>query len=373
MSLTEAGCRGRRERLMETVEKEFGTNFVVISNPRHIFYLTGYFSSQLTLGGWGNNHLVLDGDRSTLVIHNFFGPEPTTVFVDEFASWKWYDGATDAGTMMFPDGVKQLNKHLKTGQRIGVEIGWFPLGAAVGIEETIDITPTILRMRRHKDADELMLIREAIAAVEAGHRAAREVIKPGLTELAVYNAVYNAIVEQAGHAVLPLGDFAGHKRKEGEASSSMASRHVLQAGELMILDIYPIVNGYRADFTATVSTDGHLTEQQKALESALHEAQARGEEKLKPGTPAREVYQAVRDGMPDFAEFFTHHAGHGLGLGHPEAPFFVPGSDEIVLAGDVVTLEPGAYGEGFAARIEHNYLITEDGYERLTNQKTSFA
>jgi Xaa-Pro aminopeptidase len=368
MSLNQAGCRSRRERLLAAAE----TDFIVISNPRHIFYFTGYFASPLTLGGWGNNHLILDGDRSTLVIHNFFGPNPENVFVDSFASWTWYDGA-NAGTMMFPDGVKELNKRLgnAAGKRVGVEIGWFPLGASVG--ETLDITPTILAMRRRKDPDELALIREAISAIEAGHRAAREAIKPGLSELAVYNAVHTAIVAAAGHAVLPLGDFVGSRRTD--EVGGLASRHVLQAGELMILDIYPIVNGYRADFTATVSTDGHLTDQQKVLETALHEAQARGEALLKPGTPAREVYQAVRGGLAEYglAENFTHHAGHGLGLGHPEAPFFVPGSDETVQVGDVVTLEPGAYGDGFGARIEHNYLITNDGYERLTNQKTSFV
>jgi Xaa-Pro aminopeptidase len=65
---------------------------------------------------------------------------------------------------------------------------------------------------------------------------------------------------------------------------------------------------------------------------------------------------------------FPHHAGHGLGLGHPEAPAFVPESDEALSEGEVVTLEPGAYAEGVGGvRIEHNYLITRDGFERLTN------
>ena len=62
------------------------------------------------------------------------------------------------------------------------------------------------------------------------------------------------------------------------------------------------------------------------------------------------------------AEHFPHHAGHGLGLTHPEAPFFVRHADETLLAGDVVTLEPGLYVAGVGGiRIEHNYLITDDG------------
>ena len=68
------------------------------------------------------------------------------------------------------------------------------------------------------------------------------------------------------------------------------------------------------------------------------------------------------------AEYFPHHAGHGLGLTHPEAPFIVRHANESLLAGDVVTLEPGLYVEGVGGiRIEHNYLITDSGYERLSN------
>lgn len=64
---------------------------------------------------------------------------------------------------------------------------------------------------------------------------------------------------------------------------------------------------------------------------------------------------------------FGHHAGHGIGLAHPEPPVLVRDSTDTLLAGDVVTLEPGLYVPGVGGiRIEHNYLITETGYERLS-------
>jgi Xaa-Pro aminopeptidase len=74
------------------------------------------------------------------------------------------------------------------------------------------------------------------------------------------------------------------------------------------------------------------------------------------------------------AESFGHHAGHGLGLTHPEAPFFVRDADETLLEGDVVTLEPGLYVDGIGGiRIEHNYRITAAGYERLSNHEITLT
>jgi Xaa-Pro aminopeptidase len=58
---------------------------------------------------------------------------------------------------------------------------------------------------------------------------------------------------------------------------------------------------------------------------------------------------------------------------HPEAPFIVRHSTETLVAGDVVTLEPGLYIGDIGIRIEHNYRITETGYERLSNHVISLV
>ena len=87
---------------------------------------------------------------------------------------------------------------------------------------------------------------------------------------------------------------------------------------------------------------------------------------------ARDVYAAVRKPLAErgLAEAFPHHAGHGIGLGHPEAPFLVPESDETLQAGDVVTLEPGVYVKGQGGmRYERNYLVTDRGCESLSDHR----
>jgi Xaa-Pro aminopeptidase len=145
--------------------------------------------------------------------------------------------------------------------------------------------------------------------------------------------------------------------------------YVLQNGDTIILDFSVMLNGYRSDFTNTLAV-GTPSQEQRELFQMCKAALRLGEEKLRPGALGREIHRAVA--IPFLAinnpELFPHHAGHGLGLGHPEPPIFVPESDDVVCAGDVVTLEPGAYMKGVGGvRIEHNYVITEEGFERLSH------
>lgn len=366
--LTSTGCRARREQLLATVEADL----LVISNPRHIFYLSGHAATPLNLGGWGPNHLLIQRDgKTTLFAHNFYMGNADHINVDSIETWHWYDAKKDPARPVFQQGVEELNKRLRGAGRIGIELGQFPYG--VEVQETTDITDAIMTMRRSKHADELACIRRAIAAITEGHQAARTIIQPGLTEIDVYNAIYAAIVKAAGEAVIPLGDYAvGERAFQG---GGPATERTLRAGDLMILDVFPIIGGYRGDFTATVSVDSRITDRQQQLQDALHAGIAAGEALLKPGTVARDVYRAVHTALDErgYGEAFPHHAGHGLGLGHPEAPYLVPNSTEVLQAGDVITLEPGAYGADFGARIEHNYRITETGFERLTDHQTTFV
>ena len=65
---------------------------------------------------------------------------------------------------------------------------------------------------------------------------------------------------------------------------------------------------------------------------------------------------------------FFHGLGHGVGLEVHEAPGMGRGSTSELLAGDVVTLEPGLYRQGFGGcRLEDLILVTENGAENLTD------
>ena len=86
---------------------------------------------------------------------------------------------------------------------------------------------------------------------------------------------------------------------------------------------------------------------------------------LKDGTKCSDIYDFLqREIASEYA--FTHHAGHLIGDEPLIKPQFLPDSAGCLKSGMMVTLEPGIYvPDKFGIRIENNYLITDNGFERL--------
>jgi Xaa-Pro aminopeptidase len=271
------------------------------------------------------------------------------------------------------------------GRRGVVEAEWLPLGAfeLLGLDHEThsvkrepgqrrrdmadDLGTTLRELRRRKEADEVALLRLCMAAGDAGHARAREFIQPGVTDLDIFREVQSAAIAAAGRPAVIYGDFRATSAKQPKAGGLPAG-HTLADGELFILDYSVMLDGYRSDFTNTYAV-GKPSDEQEMIFRLCESAMAAGERVLKAGAKARDVYAAT-SGPLDEAGYgpLSHHAGHGLGLAHPEPPILVPQSDDTLQAGDVLTIEPGLYVEGIGGvRIEHNYLITETGSERLSN------
>ena len=209
-------------------------------------------------------------------------------------------------------------------------------------------------------------------ATDIGQAWARANIKPGMTELDVYRGVQSASLEAAGRVGLIYGDFRVTNGTSPKAGG-LPTQHKLQDGELFILDYSLVLEGYRSDFTNVIAV-GTPSPEQREVFAVCQRAMAAAEKTLKAGARAADVFAAASAQYVPSSfvargyDHLTHHAGHGIGLAHPEAPILVPQSEDVLVAGDVLTLEPGLYVDDIGGvRIEHNYLITETGYRRLSN------
>ena len=142
----------------------------------------------------------------------------------------------------------------------------------------------------------------------------------------------------------------------------------IAADTLVTLDIGAKLDGYCSDCTRTWAT-GPLPDDLEALHALVLEAQQAALEAVRPGPEGREVDAVARDliASAGHGEHFGHGLGHGVGLDIHEAPRLARTAEGRLVAGHVVTVEPGVYVPGRGgARIEDLVVVTEDGCDVLS-------
>jgi Xaa-Pro aminopeptidase len=377
--LTEAGCITRRTRLWNELPKN--VEWVLVADPRHVHYLANFWVQPISFSFGERGLLLLErSGQATLLADNFtVRSSATKPYVDREVVETWYDhkhSVINRDHALF-NALKQVAGELKGRQGL-VEQEWLPLEAIKALGGLMEWHKmhlgTVLReLRRHKEPDEIELLRSCMRATEAGHRKAREAIKPGVTDLDVYVAVQSAAIAEAGRPAIVYGDFRANNGKTPKTGGLPVGAK-LANGDIFIVDYTVMLDGYRSDFTNAYAV-GEPSAEQRKLYDACAAALTHGETVLKAGVAAAEVYRQVSRVLEN-AGFgkLGHHAGHGIGLAHPEPPILVPESTDTLQTGDVVTLEPGAYIDGVGGvRLEHNFLITADGCERLSHHDVTFT
>jgi len=373
--LTELGCLTRRARLWKLVTD--GTDWIVITEPAHLTYFANFIPSPFVFNSQNaGGILILGRDGSAIMIaDNVQEPFLKAAFATERVMPLWYRCVESAGLrteLLVGTALERIARC--AGSSFGYEAASAPAALVDGVRaarpgvQLADVGPLVHQLRRAKEPDEVAALRNSLCAATAALVAAMREIRPGMTEFDAYRLVQRVAGETAGRHVLVYGDFVSGPRCE--QGGGPPSSRVIQAGDLVLLDFSVVIDRYRGDFCNTFVCGARATDRQRELYDACVAAMAAGEQRLRAETRCRDVHAAVRQALADrkLAEFFPHHAGHGIGLGHPEPPFIVPESSETLAAGDVVTLEPGVYLPGVAGmRFERNYLITKTGYESLSD------
>lgn len=374
--LTAEGCQSRRQRLWNAIKADL--DWILIGDPQHQMYLANYYADPFVFRSVNSASVLLlhrDG-RSILVADSMVKQFAELALVDVVLTPTWYDGhhsAPQRATFLVQNVLKTLSE--EGGTRFGIESGRLPAGITEGLRlansksEFIAIDPVIHRMKRQKDVDEIELIRQSIASIEAGFRAARSDIHAGITELDAFHIIERASRDELKDQMPVYGDFnSGLNTLKG----GFPTLRTIEKGDLYLLDYSVVVYGYRGDFANAWVVDGKANDQYRQMNEVSREALATGEALLYPGTPCSEIDAAVRAAFAKRGvdKYFVSHSGHGIGLGHPDPPYIVPESEDILMTGDVVTLEPSQKIDGVGTiRVEHNYLITEHGPQRLSHHE----
>lgn len=146
--------------------------------------------------------------------------------------------------------------------------------------------------------------------------------------------------------------------------------HEIAAGELVVIDMGAIVDGYCSDCTRTLA-DGEPDPSQREIYELVLKAQTTALDAVRPGASGKALDAIARRIIEEggHGDHFGHGLGHGVGVAVHESPTLSKRSEDDLEPGDVVTVEPGIYIPGeFGVRIEDLVVVTEDGHRVLTSR-----
>jgi Xaa-Pro aminopeptidase len=229
----------------------------------------------------------------------------------------------------------------------------------------IPTTGLVERLRRAKDEAE-------VEAITAAARLADEVFEwvaerglAGRTESEVAQAAEARMREHGAQPAFPAIVAAG---PNGALPHAEASEREIGPAELVVIDMGAKLDGYCSDGTRTFAT-GELGEEELAVYELVRSAQAIGLEAVRAGVAGADADAASREPIEaaGHGDHYGHGLGHGVGLEVHEAPRLGKTSEDVLSAGDVVSVEPGVYVPGrFGVRIEDIVVVTDSGIRNLS-------
>ena len=346
---------------LNALRRRLGSEALYVSALPSIRYLTGFSGSA--------GHLLVARDAATLFTD---GRYRTQAREQTEAIGIGVEISAGDSRIAFAQAVKalQLRELEFEANRLDYHTYAY-LGREAPECRLVPVDSAVESLRLCKSQAEIEAIRRSVALnsrafedvcgrAEAGWTEARFAaeLEFSMRRLGAEAAAFPTIVASGSHGALP------HAEPRDQP---------MQPNSLVVIDQGAILGGYCSDMTRMVAF-GRPDATQLALFDAVLAAQGAAIRAIRPGVECRTVdsrarrvlrKSAVRGARLDTA--FTHSTGHGLGLEIHEGPRIAARQRRRLRAGMVITVEPGAYLEGFAGvRIEDVVAVTEDGCEVLT-------
>jgi Xaa-Pro dipeptidase len=381
--------------------------------PENIVLVTGFY---VRIPGLGICVVPREGEASLLVPNYDLDRARETWSGDlrDFSAVALAEPATGPltkslqGLLGVADGVQahltDLSKaYGARGGRIGFEGSFEQVSPAIMIEPNAVGLPTQAMLRQVFATDKLFDMAESIETLRAvktdydlerlavvneiaafGLEAFYEAAIPGNTDAEVRSAIESAIGNK-GHgyrgarAVRGLATVgSGQHLVTHGWNYQITSARVIEEGDLVMVEMGTVADGYWADNTRTVVAGGTGTELQQEANETVWKAMQAAFAAAVPGALGGDVDAAARavcqaSGLPGV---FPHQTGHGVGFRyHEPTPNLVPRGDARLEEGMCLAVEPAFYGPEYAGGIrqEHNAVVRPGGAVAFTQLELAFG
>jgi Xaa-Pro aminopeptidase len=359
-----------QERLKKCSQlmKEVGLNVLLLTKPSNMFYLTGD-------GRLCAYAMITQDGKVALGV-----PQTDVMDVKQLAHFDHIVG--------FDDEVGMIHSIAHNFEYFGIQQG------TVGLEYTFltqsmmnmlthphakpaaitvtDCTHILSELRIVKDKEEIKRMKVAAKVAVKGMKAAVAAVKPGMTE--------SQVAAKAEYAMRRAGaeEFWRTYVSSGPRTNiahGLPTLRKLQVGDLVMVDIHPIVNGYSADICRTVCVGKPAAEQQAAYDLYL-KAQQSTIAKVKAGVGMVELEETLH-GVIKEGGHGNHLFGptlHGVGIDFEESPlppghaFFHGEKEPSPLETNIVIAvgNCGLYTGPWGVRVEDTVVVGSKGPTILT-------
>ncbi|MFX1450183.1 MAG: M24 family metallopeptidase [Promethearchaeota archaeon] len=345
--------------------KEFHEKFisvceaVVISDPKNIYYFTGFFPHSLS-------YLLIKNDLSLKLLV----PEL------EYKDAKEHSKDTEIINLKDELPIDFLIKSIQEFNELkvlGFENEYMTVSTYLNLTQKLEsiqfkgITEILNSIREVKTPKEIEYLEKAAQIADIGIKTAIENIEEGKIEKEIAGEVeYN--MRKAGSEKIPFDTIIASGPNSALPHATASERKV-QKGDLIIIDLGATYRGYCSDMTRTICFDKPsqkhlkiynlvLTAHQEAIKVARAEIEA------------KEVDAIARNIIEQAGYEFIHSLGHGVGLDVHENPNISFKSKNKLIEHSIITIEPGIYIPGFGGvRIEDMYQVLNDKLKNLTKSK----
>ena len=342
-------------RLRERMDKD-RIEAVLVSDPVNVGWLTGFTGTYSRVIVTSNEALFITDSRYVLQAREEVLGMPTASFSNPI------DGDTFVGEAAAKLGVAKLGFESAT----TTYAQWQRSSDKMPNIELVAVPDIFSELRMWKSPEEVAKIKVACGIADAAFTHISRMIQPGVSEYDICLDLEFFIRRQGADVAFPSIVVSGERsaRPHGKPSEKK-----LEVGDFVTMDFGARVDGYNSDITRTVVV-GQASDRHREVYAAVLETQLGSLDALRAGAKARDVDAHSRSILAkyDLAKYFGHGLGHGLGRVVHDGGRLSAGSSDVIAPGQIWTIEPGVYIEGFGGvRIEDDVLVTETGIEILTH------
>lgn len=354
-----------------------GIDVALITDDDNVYYLTGYYD-YLHMEFGRPTILIVQREGASLLITPTLdlNTAKSNARVDRIAAWN--DGMGEEWRAELPGAVKGA-------ARVAIEPDQMPALVRAYVDELVggrplaSATAILSAMRMIKSDQELQLARHAGEVANAMMSAGREAIGDGVPEYEVAIATSQAGTRKAAALLSAHYDDADMSPNthflqimaSGEQIAKThhrASTRVMHHGEPVFLCFCGMTNFHRfkLGFDRTFWITQASPDQMAVYEVALASQKA-ALDALRPGVTAQSVHAAYADVIQGAGFEYPFRCGRATGFSFLESPQLVTGDTTILQPGMVLAVDGSVSVETFRAQIGDSFIITEDGYEPLTD------